>query len=227
MMVSTARVLLLTTILVASAADAQWRIDLSGGALVMPWAVDLQHAEILNDPAINVRDFSTTARFETGGTYAVGARYAITEHLELGGQFEQSLSRDADRLPNSRGSVTRNAALDIFSVTFGTRIHLLSSDHRFRPWLIAEGGWYRANAQIDEVAVPVAGECFTHCPFGFPGFHHSGGPDDGFGFNVGTGFDFALTPWLSIGPDVRYHHAVNVLGNLDFVTTSATVGFHF
>ena len=122
---------------------------------------------------------------------------------------------------------SRETRHSISSRSHSEHEYTCSSDHRFRPWLIAEGGWYRANAQIDEVAVPVAGECFPHCPFGFPGFHHSGGPDDGFGFNVGTGFDFALTPWLSIGPDVRYQHAVNVLGNLDFVTTSATVGFHF
>jgi hypothetical protein len=194
---------------------------------VAPWSVDLPHTELLNAGINRLNaDFSTTARYGTGGSYAVGTYYAVTDHFELGGQFAQSLSRDVEHLANSNGSTTKEPALDIFSLTFGARVHALSPDHRLRPWLIGEAGWYRASAEVDEI--PTRGSCIPHCPiFSFFGLHHSGGPDDGFGFNVGAGFDVAVTRWLSIGPDVRYHRAVNVLGNLEFITTTANAALHF
>jgi len=49
----------------------------------------------------------------------------------------------------------------------------------------------------------------------------------GFGINVGGGVDVAVTRWLSLGLDLRYHNALTVLGGFDFLTTLLDVSLRF
>jgi len=217
----------------APGAHAQWRVDLSGGALVDRWAVHLPNSALGHSPDLHQPG---DARFDTGGTYALGASYVLSNHFEVGGQFQHSLSRQVDRLtiptrfPETvPKGLTAKPALDVFSVTAGTRVHLLPQDRRVRPWLIGQVGWYRARAEVTELLGPAQLPCGApiNCfPVGTLRIRRSGG-DDGFGFNVGGGVDVALTRLLSVGADVRYHRAVNVLENVDFVTTMVSLGLRF
>ena len=73
---------------VAAAADAPWRIDLEGGALAVPSDVRprLRSAPFVPGPGEVAR-----TDFDAGGSYALGAGYALTSHIELTGQFQHSL----------------------------------------------------------------------------------------------------------------------------------------
>jgi hypothetical protein len=56
-----------------------------------------------------------------------------------------------------------------------------------------------------------------------------GGPTDeegGVGFNLGGGLDYYPINWLSVGADVRYHHAF-VFDGVDYFTTMLGASFHF
>jgi len=208
----------------ANVANAQWRVDVSGGALVDPSPVHL--------PVQRPAGARAIADFDDGGSYALGAAYAIGNHFELGGQFQHALSRQAHRLrlpggPFSTTTATANPALDVFSVTVGGRVHLLPPERRVRPWLVGQLGWYRATAEVDErTGPPSLSGCVPHCPLAGLRLHHSGS-DDGLGVNVGGGVDVALNQLISVGIDVRWHRLFNLLDHLSFLTTMASLSFHF
>jgi hypothetical protein len=111
-----------------------------------------------------------------------------------------------------------DSELDVFSLTAGGRFHLTPPARRVRPWVVGELGWYHATASVDE---PFCGRTTGGAPLTY-----YDGSGDGVGLNAGGGLDLALTDMLSVGLDVRYHHAF-VLGDFRFVTTMATVGVHF
>jgi opacity protein-like surface antigen len=203
--------------------SVQWRVDVSGGAIVAPWAVHLpKSSPDLHEPG--------DARFDTGGSYAVGGSYLLTDRFELGGQFQHSLSRgvDAFTVPGRRPTeavprnLTSKPTLDVFSFTVGPRIHLLPANYRVRLWFVGQAGWYRVEGAVDEGAV------FHDFPYAPNGSHirHSGA-DNGFGFNVGGGIDMRVTRLVAVGADIRYHRTVNVLDNVDFITTMLNLSFHF
>ena len=140
---------------IAAAADARWRLDLAGGALAVPSSVRPGLGKGFGFSCCEAE--ASRSHFESGGSYAVGVGYALTERL----------ARLELRAPLCGGPES--------SCT---------------------------NGDGDEV-------------------------DDGFGINVGGGVDLAVTRWLSLGLDLRYHNALTVLGGFDFVTTLFDVSFRF
>lgn len=214
---------LLTAMVALGAGDvraARWRLDVGGGAMIPLSANDLP------DAPDDSSDTRYDADFADGGSYALGMGYVLTDHVELTGQFQHSLSRDADRLGDLFGRRrvekldirTTDSELDVFSVTAGGRLHLLAPGHRVRPWIIGQLGWYRASAQV------LTFTCGRGCR---PPLHFIGGLEDGFGINAGGGIDVAVTPTVSVGFDARYHRAFGLLGELQFLTTMAVVSLRF
>jgi opacity protein-like surface antigen len=106
-------------------AQAQWRVDLEGGASIPASGVDLTASGSQFDTAVSV-----------GGSYAVGGGYAFLDWLEATAQFQQSFMGLFTVLGTS---------LDLYSFTAGGRVYLLPPG-RFRPWLVSQIGWYRTNA---------------------------------------------------------------------------------
>ena len=214
----------------ASPAGAQWRVDVSGGAFVAPSRVQFSEQHF---PAGEFQELplwsSISAKFDTGGSYALGAGYAITDRIELLGQFQHSLSRDIralrfearSGLVAQSSNLTARADLDVFSLTGGARLHLLPSGQRLRPWLVGQMGWYRATAELKD---PICEGGRIYCG---PSVARYNGSSDGFGVQGGGGFDYAVSGLVSVGVDVRYHKAFDLIGGLHFVTTMATVGIHF
>jgi len=210
---------------IAAAADARWRLDLAGGALAVPSSVRPGLGKGFGFSCCEAE--ASRSHFESGGSYAVGVGYALTERLELTGHFHQSFPgyeprtlgvRFATGEPTFRVPVTK-ADLEILSATVGARFYLLPSTWRARPWLVSQLGWYRATL---ELRAPLCGGPESSCTNG-----DGDEVDDGFGINVGGGVDLAVTRWLSLGLDLRYHNALTVLGGFDFVTTLFDVSFRF
>ncbi len=120
----------------APAAD-QWRVDISAGAFVAPSRVQFSEQHL--GPLCCTWD-SVSAQFDTGGSYALGVGYVLTDHVELVGQFQRSLSRDAHGLRlGTHGDLVEpvsplgSSDLDVFALTGGGRFHLLPPGRRLRP----------------------------------------------------------------------------------------------
>jgi hypothetical protein len=45
--------------------------------------------------------------------------------------------------------------------------------------------------------------------------------------NAGAGFDVPVGDLVSLGADVRWHQTIGVFDDAGFLTTMATVAFHF
>ncbi len=146
-------------------------------------------------------DSADSATRGAGPALGLGAGYRVTDHVEL----------DASALGAAQGGglfVGRTRSYD--SVTAGGRYFFLGPDAVVRPWLGGEGGWYRARTS----EYSLFGATVTRVA-------------DGGGVDVGTGFDVPLGRLVSIGTDVRYHQTLGVFDDPGFVTTLATVSFHF
>lgn len=163
--------------------------------------IDVEGGAMAGSSDVTVRDDGTEVTFDTdaGGSWAIGGYWVANDHLEVGGQYQQVIAAL---------SVVPASSLVYNSVTAGARYQLLPRDRRVRPWLVGQLGWYGARGQADFL------------------FDEVSETDNGFGFNVGGGIDFQLSKLVSLGADLRYHHAVDVLGGLDYMTTMVNVAFH-
>jgi hypothetical protein len=174
--------------------EATWRIDIEGGAFVPGSSVTIG-----NGGEGDQTEVSTD--FNVGGSVAVGGGYSLNDYVELGGQFQSSIS-----------GIDIGIASDTFNVsslTFGPRLYALPSTYRVRPWVVGQIGWYRAHGEVGAFGA---------------GINQT---DNGFGANVGGGMDVAVSQHVSLGVDARYHHPVDVFDGLQFVTTMFNVGLHF
>ena len=134
-----------------------------------------------------------------GPSVAIGAGYAVTEHIELGATAQTA------------GSVELfGDSIRYTSVTGGCRYYLLGRARPVRPWLIVQTGWYRA----DSTSFRLFGGTRTRA-------------DNAAGVNLGGGFDVPIGKLVSLGLDVRYHQTFGVFDDPGFVTTMANVAFHF
>ncbi len=186
---------LVILLLLSTPAEGRWRIDVEGGAIVPGASVTLG-----DDDGGDV-DTDVSTDFNAGGSFAVGGGYSLNDYVEVGGQFQGSLSG----LDLGFASDT----LEVYSLTGGPRVYALPATYRFRPWVVGQIGWYRASAEASFFGAEV---------------HKT---EDGFGGNVGGGFDVAIVDRVSLGIDVRYHRPVDVFDGFDFVTTMFNVGLHF
>jgi hypothetical protein len=186
--------LLLTVALSApigsAAADPErpTRIDLNGGALAGG-----------TDASVREHGTRTTAEVDAGPAVGVGAGYALTDHLEVGGHV---LAADSPALFGHSVGYT--------SVTAGCRYYLLGRSGPVQPWLIGQGGWYRGASRFSTV-------------FG----SDTNRDENGAGVNAGGGLDVPIGKLVSVGVDLRYHQTLGVFDNAGFVTTMANVAFHF
>jgi opacity protein-like surface antigen len=203
-------------------AAAQWRADVSGGAFLAASTTTLTDRH-LGRLCCGTAGDAADVNFGAGAVWALGLGYAVSDHVEIVGRFQHALSRyvaSADlltygyRLPID----TVNSSLDVFSVTAGGRFHLLPPGQQFRPWVVTEAGWYHANGEVNE---PFCGR--SSCG---PPFVMDEKTEHGVGFNVGAGFDLAVTDTVSVGLEARYHR-VFVLGDFGFLAPMANLGFHF
>ena len=213
----------LLSLLVVRSADAQWRLDVSGGAFLAASTVTLTDRKLPPGVCCGVAGDQAEADFGAGGAYALGVGWAVSDHVEAVGHFQHALSRTVDHAKLELGDFdspfeSTDSELDVFSVTAGGRFHLLPPGQVYRPWIVTEVGWYHANGGVEETSCGRGGCGFTGA--------HDDRTGDGIGFNAGGGFDVGLSDALSVGMDVRYHRAF-VLGDFGFITAMATLGVHF
>ena len=214
----------LLSLLLVRSADAQWRLDLSGGAFLAASTVTLTDRKLPSGVCCGVAGDQAEADFGAGGAYALGVGWTASDHVDAVAHFQHALSRTVDDAELEFGDFrtplnTTDSELDVFSVTGGARFHVLPPGQAFRPWIVTEVGWYHANGGVEEIS------CGGRCAGGLTGARDDR-TGDGFGFNAGGGFDVALTDALSVGLETRYHYAL-ILGDFGFITTMATVGVHF
>jgi hypothetical protein len=136
---------------------------------------------------------------EPGGALGVGVGYALTDHLEVGAN-----AQTADHI----NIFDRSTGFS--SVTAGARYYILGRSGPVLPWLIGQGGWYSGSVTESDIFRPI-----THRE------------DSGGGVNVGAGFDVPVGKLVSVGTDIRWNQTIGVLNDPGFVTTLATVAFHF
>jgi len=215
---------------VSVAADTRWRLDFAGGALAVPSEV---RPRLSKEDQV-AGDFKGATvlptDFKHGGSYAVGLGYALSDCLEVHGDFQQSLpGYDVENLviPNPRLRTTfsvpvTKSALDIFSFSVGGRFYLRSSTSTVRPWLGCQIGWYRGTIHLRG---PLCGGPESSTPCLTQNLMDQ--VNDGVGINAGGGVDVAVTRWLSLGLDLRYQNALTVFGGFDYVTTLFDVAVHF
>jgi opacity protein-like surface antigen len=163
--------------------------------------IDVEGGAMAVSSNVTIQDAGTEVTFDThaGGSWAIGGYWIANDHLEVGGQYQQVIAAL---------SVVPASSLVYNSVTAGARYQILPRDRRVRPWLVGQLGWYNASGEVDYL------------------FDQVSETGNGFGFNVGGGIDFQLSKLVSLGADLRYHHAVGVLGGLDYMTTMVNVAFH-
>jgi hypothetical protein len=211
------------------AQEARWRFDVQAGGFFPLSDVDFRVRELIV-PTENFKrygsefDKAATGRFDPGGTFAIGAGYKLNDYVELGAQFQEAFTEhvssgtfgylDGRRFPLN---LPADSHFDVYDVTAGCRLYAGPPWHRVRPWLVAQMGWYRANGRVTE-------SCYHH--YAGCGRYLDRDSDSGFGVNVGGGFDVYLARHVSLGLDVRYHNAIDVLGGFDFVTTMAGLTLH-
>jgi hypothetical protein len=130
---------------------------------------------------------------------ALGFGYAVTEHVEVGATTQAATS-----------TLILDDNVGYTSVTAGARVYPLGRDLRVRPWLVGQGGWYRARITREVLFADDVSET-----------EHGGG------INGGAGIDVPLGRLVSIGVDARYHQTFGVFDDPGFVTTMANVAFHF
>lgn len=173
----------------AASAHGGVRLDFEGGA-----ALGTSDTTVGQGPA------SHRTRSRTGGSYTIGVATDVNQYLDVGGQFQQAVA-----------TTFVDEGVNLLSVTAGPRVYPLGRDHRVRPWLTGQVGWYHGSA--------------TYQPL-FSGNSQSRS-DDGFGFNAGAGLDVQVTPRVSVGTDLRYHQAVGVLDGIHQFTPMVNVAYTF
>jgi hypothetical protein len=136
---------------------------------------------------------------EAGPALAVGAGYALTDSFEVGGHVQTAA--DVRLFDRSVGYT---------SVTGGGRYYVLGRAAAVQPWLIGQAGWYQGTISVSKVL----GGSYRRT-------------ENGGGVNMGAGFDVPVGNLVSLGTDVRWHQTIGVFDNAGFLTTMATVAFHF
>jgi hypothetical protein len=169
-------------------AHAGWRIDAEGGAFVP-----------VDDVAFDAGGEHFNIGTEAGGSVSIGGASVVNDWIDVTSHFQTSFS----------GLQGLGESLAVYSFTSGGRVFLLPPQ-RVRPWLAAEIGWYRADAEVDTIFVGSFNQI-----------------DDTFGLNAGAGLDVAINERVSLGVDIRYHNAFDALNGLQFLTTMFNVGIHF
>jgi hypothetical protein len=136
---------------------------------------------------------------EAGPALAVGAGYALTDSFEVGGHVQTAA--DVRLFDRSVGYT---------SVTGGGRYYVLGRAAAVQPWLIGQAGWYQGTISVSKLL----GGSYRRT-------------ENGGGVNMGAGLDVPVGNLVSLGTDVRWHQTIGVFDNAGFLTTMATVAFHF
>jgi outer membrane protein W len=136
---------------------------------------------------------------QAGPALGIGVGYAFTDHLEVGANAQTAA--DIKLFDRSMG---------FNSVTVGGRYYVLGRSGAVRPWLIGQGGWYEGTVDDSKL---------------FGSTTHR--EDSGGGLNVGAGFDVPIGNLVSLGTDIRWNQTIGVFNDPGFLTTLATVAFHF
>jgi hypothetical protein len=136
---------------------------------------------------------------EAGPALAVGAGYALTDSFEVGGHVQTAA--DVRLFDRSVGYT---------SVTGGGRYYVLGRATAVQPWLIGQAGWYQGTISVSKLL----GGSYRRT-------------ENGGGVNMGAGLDVPVGNLVSLGTDVRWHQTIGVFDNAGFLTTMATVAFHF
>ncbi len=173
----------------AASARAGVRLDLDGGAALGT-----------SDVAVGHGTSAHRTRSRNGVGYGVGVGTDVNRWVDVGVQFQQSLA-----------AAFLRDGVNLTSITAGPRVYPLGRDHRVRPWVTGQVGWYHGDATVDSL--------FSST--------HEHRTDDGFGFNAGGGLDVQLTPRFSLGTDLRYHQAVGVLDGIHQFTPMVNVAYTF
>lgn len=188
--VLTALVGVVLTTLALERAEAQWHLDLQAGAFI---------------PASDIELFDGFDDFDgdvdTGGAFVVGGGYRLGRWVDFTSQLQTATNFDL-----------YDDNVDVYSFTIGGRVFPLSTAYRFRPWLGAQIGWYRVDANVDAF---------------FDDDDDFSEGDDSFGLNAGGGFDIPINHRVSLGLDVRYHNAFDAFQGFEFVTTMFNVSIWF
>ena len=138
---------------------------------------------------------------DVGGSFAVGAGYAVHDWFDLTGRFQGNFAGiDIDISEDT---------LVALSATAGARFYPLRSGP-VRPWIGSELGWYWSEAEVDLLFGEEAKQS-----------------DHSFGINAGGGLDFPIGERVLMGVAVRYHNAFDALGGLEFISTHLRVGILF
>jgi opacity protein-like surface antigen len=196
----------------------RWRVELGGGAIV---PLSNIHTEDISFARLGVNDSP-----DSGGTYSLGVGYSPLDYLEALVRFQHYMPSYNPTRYNCvihgapcQGYVN-SASLRVFSLSAGVRVRPLPPTARVRPWVGADVGWYRGDVSMQigslDHHVGVVGASPPRTQI-----------DDGVGGSVGGGVDVRVIEHLSVGVDVRYHNAPNVLGGFAFVTTLATLSVLF
>jgi len=136
---------------------------------------------------------------EAGPALAVGAGYALTDSFEVGGHVQTAA--DVRLFDRSVGYT---------SVTGGGRYYVLGRAAAVQPWLIGQAGWCHGTISVSKLL----GGSYRRT-------------ENGGGVNMGAGLDVPVGNLVSLGTDVRWHQTIGVFDNAGFLTTMATVAFHF
>jgi Outer membrane protein beta-barrel domain len=134
-----------------------------------------------------------------GPALGIGVGYALTDHVELGANAHAA--SDVHIFDRSMG---------FGSVTAGARYYILDRSAAVRPWVIGQGGWYTGSVSESNLFGPTT--------------HHE---DSGGGVNVGAGCDVPVGKLVSLGTDIRWNQTIGLLNDPGYLTTLATVAFHF
>jgi hypothetical protein len=145
---------------------------------------------------------------DLGAGPAIGLEggWMATDSLEVGGLVLGSLLEQE-----------RDETAASWSATAGLRYSFFDTESKVRPFVVGHLGYYGVAVDSED-----SGD-------GWFDFDFSPFPDEsdgGFGVNAGGGVDFYPVKWLSVGVDLRYHHAF-VFEGVDTFTTMAGVAWHF
>jgi hypothetical protein len=110
----------------ASPAEARWRLDLEGGAMVEASDVDVETG-----------GGQASLDFDAGPAFAVGAGYELLRWLELDSHFQGGFANVDGLLADQ---------LSFIAFTFGGRLFPFPWQ-RVRPWAGFEMGWYHMEVE--------------------------------------------------------------------------------
>jgi hypothetical protein len=169
------------------------RLEIEAGALVAG-----------SDATVDIAGSNVSIDTGVGPAFAVGAGYALTDHLEVGGAFHAA-STDAELFADD---------VSYIALTPHLRYYPLGRAVIVRPWLAVAGGWYRADADLGSFSL-------------FGSNQDDDRADDGGGMNFGGGLDVPIGRRVSLGAALRYHQTLGVFDDPGFLTTMVNVGVYF